>query len=196
MSRYFHYETFGNKALGHVNIFELRDVCGVELFDFEGIKISGYLNSEKVTHIIYFWLKRTKEPMVINFVDDSGKRTLKNKLTSEDIVVSESDRKAIKEFANGISRKKGRTSGIMQGIIDEGYIVNDKKKQYFDLEIVNLYTGSIAPLAILTGAPEVLRDEIDADIEIAGTWTDEEVKYVSEVPEDYEDISRKLQYYL
>lgn len=58
MSRYYHYETFGNKALGHVNIFELRDVCGVELFDFEGIKISGYLNSEKVTHIIYFWLKR------------------------------------------------------------------------------------------------------------------------------------------
>lgn len=84
----------------------------------------------------------------------------------------------------------------MQGIIDEGFIVNDKKKQYFDLEIVNLYTGYIAPLAILTGAPEVLRDEIDADIEIAGTWTDEEVKYVSEVPEDYEDISRKLQYYL
>ena len=36
MSRYFHYETFGNKALGHV--------------------ISGYLNSEKVTHIIYFWV--------------------------------------------------------------------------------------------------------------------------------------------
>jgi hypothetical protein len=36
MSRYYHYETFGNKALGHVNIFELRDVCGVELFDFEG----------------------------------------------------------------------------------------------------------------------------------------------------------------
>lgn len=196
MSRYYHYETFGNKALGHVNIFELRDVCGVELFDFEGIKISGYLNSEKVTHIIYFWLKRTKEQMVINFVDDSGKRTLKNKLTSEDIVVSESDRKAIKEFANGISRKKGRTSGIMQGIIDEGYIVNDKKKQYFDLETVNLYTGSIAPLAILCGDPEVLRDELDTDIKIAGSWTDEEVRYVSEVPEDYEDISRKLQYYL
>lgn len=61
MSRYYHYETFGNKALGHVNIFELRDVCGVKLFDFEGIKLSGYLNSEKVTHVIYFWLKRTKE---------------------------------------------------------------------------------------------------------------------------------------
>lgn len=196
MSRYYHYETFGNKALGHVNIFELRDVCGVELFDFEGIKLSGYLNSEKVTHIIYFWLKRTGKPVIINFVDDSERRKLKNKLTSEDIVVSESDRKAIKEFANGISRKRGRTSGIMQGIIDEGFIVNDKKKQYFNLETVNLYTGSIAPLAILTGAPEVLRDEIDADIEIAGTWTDEEVKYVSEVPEDYEDISRKLQYYL
>lgn len=196
MSRYYHYETFGNKALGHVNIFELRDVCGVELFDFEGIKLSGYLNSEKVTHVIYFWLKRTGELMIINFVDDSERRKLKNRLTSEDIAVSESDRKVIREFGNGISRKKGRTSGIMQGIIDEGFIVNDKKKQYFDLETVNLYTGSIAPLAILTGAPEVLRDEIDADIEIAGTWTDEEVKYVSEVPEGYEDISRKLQYYL
>ena len=196
MSRYYHYETFGNKALGHVNIFELRDVCGVELFDFEGIKLSGYLNSEKVTHILYFWLKRTGESMIINFVDDSDRRALKNKLTSEDIVVSESDRKAIEEFANGISRKKGRTSGIMQGIIDEGFIVNDKKKQYFDLETVNLYTGSLAPLAILCGDPEILKDEIDADIEIAGTWTDEEVKYVSEVPEGYEDISRKLQYYL
>lgn len=196
MSRYFHYETFGNKALGHVNIFELRDVCGVELFDFEGIKLSGYLNSEKVTHVIYFWLKRTKEPMIINFVDDSDRRKLKNKLTSEDIVVFENDRKAIKEFANGISRKKGRMSGIMQGIVDEGYIVNDKKKQYFDLEIVNLYTGSIAPLAILCGDPEVLRDELDLEIKIAGTWTDEEVRYASEVPEDYEDISRKLQYYL
>ena len=31
MSRYYRYEIFGNKALGHVNIFELRDVCGVEL---------------------------------------------------------------------------------------------------------------------------------------------------------------------
>lgn len=183
-------------ALGHVNIFELRDVCGVELFDFEGIKLSGYLNSEKVTHVIYFWLKRTKEPMIINFVDDSDRRKLKNKLTSEDIVVFENDRKAIKEFANGISRKKGRMSGIMQGIVDEGYIVNDKKKQYFDLEIVNLYTGSIAPLAILCGDPEVLRDELDLEIKIAGTWTDEEVRYASEVPEDYEDISRKLQYYL
>lgn len=196
MSRYYHYETFGNKALGHVNIFELRDVCGVELFDFEGIKISGYLNSEKVIHIIYFWLKRTGEPMIINFVDDSDRRTLKNKLSSEDIVVSESDRKAIKEFANGISRKKGRTSGIMQGIIDEGFIVNDKKKQYFDLETVNLYTGSIAPLAILTGDPEVLRDELDTEIKIAGSWADEEIKYASEVPEGYEDISRKLQYFL
>lgn len=115
---------------------------------------------------------------------------------SEDIVVSESDRKAIEEFANGISRKKGRTSGIMQGIIDEGFIVNDKKKQYFNLETVNLYTGSIAPLAILTGDPEALRDEIDVDIKIAGSWTDEEVRYVSEVPESYENISRKLQYYL
>ena len=196
MSRYYHYETFGNKALGHVNIFELRDVCGVELFDFEGIKISGYLNSEKVIHIIYFWLKRTGEPMIINFVDDSDRRTLKNKLSSEDIVVSESDRKAIREFANGISRKKGRTSGIMQGIIDEGFIVNDKKKQYFDLETVNLYTGSIAPLAILTGDPEVLRDELDTEIKIAGSWADEEIKYASEVPEGYEDISRKLQYFL
>ena len=134
--------------------------------------------------------------MIINFVDDSDRRTLKNKLTSEDIVVSESDRKAIKEFANGISRKRGRTSGIMQGIIDEGYIVNNKKKQYFDLETVNLYTGSIAPLAILTGDPEALRDEIDVDIKIAGSWTDEEVRYVSEVPEGYENISRKLQYFL
>lgn len=200
MSRYYHYETFGNKALGHVNIFGLRDVCGVELFDFEGIKISGYLNSEKVTHIIYFWLKRTGEPMIINFVDDSGKRTLKNKLASEDIVVPENDKKAIREFANGILRKKGRMSGIMQGIIDEGCIVNDKKKQYFDLEAVNLYTGSLAPLAILCGDPEVLRDELDTDldteIKIAGSWADEEIKYVSEVPEDYEDISRKLQYYL
>ena len=134
--------------------------------------------------------------MIINFMDDSDRRKLKNRLTSEDIVVSESDRKAIKEFANGISRKKGRTSGIMKGIIDEGYIVNDKKKQYFDLETVNLYTGSIAPLAILTGDPEALRDEIDVDIKIAGSWTDEEVRYVSEVPEGYENISRKLQYFL
>lgn len=196
MSRYYHYETFGNKALGHVNIFELRDVCGVELFDFEGIKLSGYLNSEKVTHILYFWLKRTGEPMIINFVDDFGKRTLKNKLTSEDIFVSGSDRKAIEEFANGISRKRGRTSGIMQGIIDEGYIVNDKKKQYFNLGTVNLYTGSLAPLAILCGDLEVLADELDADIKIAGSWTDEEVRYALEVPENYEDISRKLQYYL
>lgn len=196
MSRYYHYETFGNKALGHVNIFGLRDVCGVELFDFEGIKISGYLNSEKVTHILYFWLKRTEKPMIINFVDDSDRRTLKNRLTSENIAVSENDRKAIREFANGISRKKGRTSGIMQGIIDEGYIVNDKKKQYFDLEAVNLYTGSLAPLAILCGDPEVLKDELDVDIKIAGSWTDEEVRYASEIPEGYEDISRKLQYYL
>ena len=196
MSRYYHYETFGNKALGHVNIFELRDVCGVELFDFEGIKLSGYLNSEKVTHILYFWLKRTEKPMIINFVDDSERRKLKNKLTLEDIVVSESDRKAIEEFANGISRKKGRTSGIMQGIIDEGFIVNDKKKQYFNLETVNLYTGSIAPLAILCGDPEVLSDELDVDIKIAGSWTDKEIRYASEVPESYENISRKLQYYL
>lgn len=108
----------------------------------------------------------------------------------------ESDRKAIEEFANGISRKKGRTSGIMQGIIDEGFIVNDKKKQYFNLETVNLYTGSIAPLAILCGDPEVLKDEIDVDIKIAGSWTDEEIRYASEVPESYENISRKLQYYL
>ena len=129
-------------------------------------------------------------------MDDSDRRALKNKLTSEDIVVSESDRKAIEEFANGISRKRGRTSGIMQGIIDEGFIVNDKKKQYFNLETVNLYTGSIAPLAILTGASEVLRDEIDADIKIAGSWTDEEIRYASKVPEGYENISRKLQYYL
>ena len=196
MSIYYHYETFGNNPLGHVNIFELRDVCGVELFDFEGIKISGYLNSEKVTHIIYFWLKRTKEPMVVNFVDDTDKRILKNKLASEDIAVSESDKKAIREFANGISRKKGRTDGIMQGIINEGYIVNDEKKQYFDLETVNLYTNSLAPLAILTGNPEILNDEFDADIKIAGSWADEEVRYAFEVPEDYENISNKLQYFL
>jgi len=28
------------------------------------------------------------------------------------------------------------------------------------------------------------------------SWTDEEIRYASEVPESYEDISRKLQYYL
>lgn len=196
MSIYYHYETFGNNPLGHVNIFELRDVCGVKLFDFEGIKLSGYLNSEKVTHIIYFWLKRTKEPMVVNFVDDIDKRILKNKLTSEDIAVSENDKKAIREFANRISRKKGRTGGIMQEIINEGYIVNDKKKQYFALETVNIYTNSLAPLAILTGNPEVLKDEFDTDIKIAGSWTDEEVRYALEVPEDYENISNKLQYFL
>lgn len=196
MSIYYHYETFGNNPLGLVNIFELRDVCGVELFDFEGIKLSGYLNSEKVTHIIYFWLKRTKEPMIINFVDDIDKRILKNKLASEEIVVSENDKKAIREFANGISRKKGRTDGIMQGIINEGYVVNDEKKQYFDLETVNLYTNSLAPLAILTGNPKILNDEFDTDIKIAGNWTDEEVRYALEVPEDYENISNKLQYFL
>lgn len=196
MSIYYHYETFGNNPLGLVNIFELRDVCGVELFDFEGIKLSGYLNSEKVTHIIYFWLKRTKEPMIINFVDDIDKRILKNKLASEEIVVSENDKKAIREFANGISRKKGRTDGIMQGIINEGYVVNDEKKQYFDLETVNLYTNSLAPLAILTGNPKILNDEFDTDIKIAGNWTDEEVRYALEVPEDYENISKKLQYFL
>ena len=53
-------DKFLGYALGHVNIFELRDVCGVELSDFEGIKLSGYLNSEKVTHIIYFWLKKRR----------------------------------------------------------------------------------------------------------------------------------------
>ena len=196
MSIYYHYETFGNTPLGHVDIFELRDVCGVELFDFEGIKISGYLNCEKVTHILYFWLKRTGKPMVINFVDDIDKRILRNKLTSEDIAVSENDKKAIREFANGISRKKGRVSGIMQGIINEGYIVNDEKKQYFDLETVNLYTNSLAPLAILAGNPEILKDEFDADIKIAGSWTDKEVRYALKVPEDYENISDKLQYFL
>ena len=196
MSIYYHYETFGDNPLGHVNIFELRDVCGVELFDFEGIKISGYLNCEKVTHIIYFWLKRTGKPMVVNFVDDMDKRILRNKLTSEDIAISESDKKAIREFANGISRKKGRTDGIMQGIINESYIVNDKKKQYFSLETVNLYSNSLAPLAILAGNPEALRNEFDAGIKIAGSWTDEEVRYALEVPEDYENISNKLQYFL
>ena len=196
MSIYYHYETFGNNSLGHVDIFELSDVCGVELFDFEGIKLSGYLNCEKVTHVIYFWLKRTKEPMIVNFVDDIDKRILKNKLVSEEIAVSESDKKAIREFANEISRKKGRTGGIMQGITNEGYIVNDEKKQYFDLETVNLYTNSLAPLAILTGNPEILNDEFDADIKIAGSWADEEVRYAFEVPEDYENISNKLQYFL
>ena len=83
MSIYYYYETFGDNPLGHVNIFELRDVCGVKLFDFEGIKISGYLNCEKVTHVIYFWLKRTGKPMVVNFVDDMDKRILRNKLTSD-----------------------------------------------------------------------------------------------------------------
>ena len=134
--------------------------------------------------------------MVVNFVDDIDKRILKNKLTSEDIAVSESDKKAIREFANRISRKKGRTDGIMQGIIKEGYIVNDEKKQYFDLETVNLYTNSLAPLAILTGNPEALRNEFDVDIKIAGSWTDEEVRYALEVSEDYENISSKLQYFL
>ena len=196
MSIYYHYETFGNNSLGHVDIFELRDVCGVELFDFEGIKLSGYLNCEKVTHVIYFWLKRTKEPMIVNFVDDIDKRILKNKLVSEEIAVSESDKKAIREFANEISRKKGRTGGIMQGIINESYIVNDKKKQYFSLETVNLYSNSLAPLAILAGNPEALRNEFDAGIKIAGSWTDEEVRYALEVPEDYENISNKLQYFL
>jgi hypothetical protein len=42
----------------------------------------------------------------------------------------------------------------------------------------------------------VLKDEIDVDIKIAGSWTDEEIRYASEVPEGYENISRKLQYYL
>ena len=102
MSKYYHYETFGNNSLGHVDIFELRDVCGVELFDFEGIKLSGYLNCEKVTHVIYFWLKRTKEPMIVNFVDDIDKRILKHKLVSDEIAVSESDKKAIRELANEI----------------------------------------------------------------------------------------------
>lgn len=196
MSIYYHYETFGNNSLGHVNIFELRDACGVELFDFEGIKLSGYLNCEKVTHVIYFWLKRTKEPMIVNFVDDIDKRILKNKLVSEEIAVSESDKKAIREFANGISRKKGRTAGIMQGIINEGYVVNDEKKQYFSLETVNLYSNSLAPLAILAGNPGALRNEFDVDIKIAGNWTDEEVRYALEVSEDYENISNKLQYFL
>lgn len=196
MSIYYHYETFGNNPLGHVNIFELRDVCGVELFDFEGIKLSGYLNCEKVTHIIYFWLKRTGKSMIVNFVDDTDKRILRNKLASEDIAVSENDKKAIREFANGISRKKRRTVGIMQGIINEGYVINDKKKQYFALETVNLYTNSLAPLAILAGNPEILKDEFDADIKIAGSWTDEEVRYTLEAPEDYENISNKLQYFL
>ena len=84
----------------------------------------------------------------------------------------------------------------MQGIIKEGYIVNDEKKQYFDLETVNLYTNSLAPLAILTGNPEALRNEFDVDIKIAGSWTDEEVRYALEVSEDYENISSKLQYFL
>lgn len=134
--------------------------------------------------------------MVVNFVDDMDKRILRNKLTSEDIAISESDKKAIREFANGISRKKGRTDGIMQGIINESYIVNDKKKQYFSLETVNLYSNSLAPLAILAGNPEALRNEFDAGIKIAGSWTDEEVRYALEVPEDYENISNKLQYFL
>lgn len=196
MSIYYHYETFGNNPLGHVNIFELRDVCGVKPFDFEGIKISGYLNCEKVTHIIYFWLKRTKEPMIVNFVDDMDKRILKNKLTSENIAVSENDKKAIREFANGISRKKGRTGEIMQEIVNEGYIANDEKKQYFALETVNLYANSLAPLAILTGNSEALRNEFDADIKIAGSWADEKVRYALEVSGDYENISNKLQYFL
>lgn len=196
MSIYYHYETFGNNPLGHVNIFELRDVCGVKPFDFEGIKISGYLNCEKVTHIIYFWLKRTKEPMIVNFVDDMDKRILKNKLTSENIAVSENDKKAIREFANGISRKKGRTGEIMQEIVNEGYIANDEKKQYFALETVNLYANSLAPLAILTGNSEALRNEFDTDIKIAGSWADEKVRYALEVPGDYENISNKLQYFL
>lgn len=34
------------------------------------------------------------------------------------------------------------------------------------------------------------------DSKITGSWTDEKIRYASEVPEDYEDISRKLQYYL
>lgn len=42
----------------------------------------------------------------------------------------------------------------------------------------------------------MLADELDADIKIAGSWTDKEVRYVQEAPEDYEDISKKLQYYL
>ena len=134
--------------------------------------------------------------MIVNFVDDTDKRILKNKLTSEEIAVSENDKKAIREFANGISRKTGRTGGIMQGIINEGYVVNDEKKQYFSLETVNLYTNSLAPLAILTGNPKVLNDEFDADIKIAGSWADEEVRYALEVPEDYENISDKLQYFL
>ena len=196
MSIYYHYETFENNPLGHVNIFELRDVCGVKPFDFEGIKISGYLNCEKVTHIIYFWLKRTKEPMIVNFVDDMDKRILKNKLTSENIAVSENDKKAIREFANGISRKKGRTGEIMQEIVNEGYIANDEKKQYFALETVNLYANSLAPLAILTGNSEALRNEFDADIKIAGSWADEKVRYALEVSGDYENISNKLQYFL
>ena len=134
--------------------------------------------------------------MVVNFVDDTDKRILKNKLASEDIAVSESDEKAIREFANGMSRKKGRTGGIIQGTINEGYIVNDEKKQYFALETVNLYTNSLAPLAILAGNPEALRNEFDVDIKIAGSWTDEEVRYALEVSEDYENISNKLQYFL
>ena len=84
----------------------------------------------------------------------------------------------------------------MQGIINESYIVNDKKKQYFSLETVNLYSNSLAPLAILAGNPEALRNEFDAGIKIAGSWTDEEVRYALEVPEDYENISNKLQYFL
>ena len=59
-----------------------------------------------------------------------------------------------------------------------------------------LNTNSLVPLAILTGNPEILNDEFDADIKIAGSWADEEVRYVLEVPEDYENISNKLQYFL
>ena len=55
---------------------------------------------------------------------------------------------------------------------------------------------TIQTLSSINGNPEALRDEIDADIKNAETWTDEEIRYASEVPEGYEDISKKLQYFL
>ena len=61
---------------------------------------------------------------------------------------------------------------------------------------MTIQTLSYYSLGSLNGNPEALRDEIDADIKNAETWTDEEIRYASEVPEGYEDISKKLQYFL
>lgn len=194
MSIYYHFETFGEKSIGSLNIFELEEKLNFQAPYTEGIKFSGYRTEANVVQALYFYLKKSGAEIIVNFIDDNDyeERKLKNKKLPEEQVFnieSESLKKEILDF-------------LISGQKVDGYIINKEKKEYIKCKTFTAFS----PLAFLTGNPEVFHNEFEkfeiyqekdekADFQkYCGSWTDSYIQWSAEPPAEFKDITAKTSY--